>query len=40
MFIPSIMTSPSVGLSRQPIICKKVDFPEPDGPVIAINSPF
>src|SRR5580692_3332316 len=31
--------SPELGRSRQPIKLTNVDFPEPDGPMIAIHSP-
>ncbi len=31
--------SPAVGRSRQPITFMKVDLPEPEGPMIATNSP-
>ena len=37
--MPARRYSPEVGWSRQPRICIKVDFPEPDGPMIATNSP-
>jgi hypothetical protein len=37
---PSILMVPLVGLSRQPSRCKKVDFPDPLGPVIAIACIF
>src|SRR5215212_9036629 len=33
-------TLPEVGWSRQPIICRRVVFPEPEGPTSAVNSPF
>src|ERR1035437_7177962 len=36
---PSKKYVPEVGLSNAPKICIKVDFPEPDGPIIATNSP-
>ena len=32
-------TSPDVGTSRQPRMCISVDLPEPDGPMMATNSP-
>jgi hypothetical protein len=38
-FSPSRMYSPLVGLSKQPRMLIKVDFPDPDGPMIAITSP-
>ena len=31
---------PLVGLSKHPMIFIKVDLPEPDGPIIATNSPL
>src|SRR5574344_171289 len=33
------MNVPSVGLSSNPRIFSNVDFPQPDGPIIATNSP-
>src|SRR3954447_24933780 len=36
---PSSQYSPVVGLSRQPITFMNVDLPDPDGPMIATNSP-
>ena len=30
---------PEVGLSKRPIILSKVVFPQPEGPIIMINSP-
>src|SRR5512138_2645805 len=33
-------TLPLVGLSSKPISCKRVVFPEPEGPTSAVNSPF
>jgi hypothetical protein len=36
---PSMTTSPEVGRSRPPRRCSIVDFPEPDAPMIARNSP-
>jgi hypothetical protein len=36
---PFMRYVPAVGRSRQPIRCMKVDFPDPDGPVSATNSP-
>src|SRR5690606_10107306 len=38
--VPLILTTPEVGVSMQPIIFRMVDLPEPDGPVIEMNSPF
>ena len=32
-------TIPSVGVSRQPMMFIAVDLPEPDGPMMATNSP-
>ena len=37
---PLIQYSPFVGESRQPIRFISVDFPEPEGPMIARYSPF
>src|SRR3989338_4970905 len=37
---PSRKYRPDVGVSRHPKICIKVDLPEPEGPIIATNSPF
>ena len=37
---PLSQYSPAVGLSRQPMRFISVDFPEPDGPMIATNSFF
>jgi hypothetical protein len=37
--IPSIESIPEVGLSSAPIRLSSVDFPEPEGPMIATNSP-
>src|SRR5439155_10113782 len=36
---PSRRYVPAVAVSRQPRMCIRVLFPEPDGPVIAMNSP-
>ena len=33
------MYLPDVGTSRQPMMFIMVDLPEPDGPMIAVNSP-
>src|SRR3712207_4543719 len=30
---------PDVGRSRHPTMCRRVDFPDPDGPTIATHSP-
>ena len=30
---------PKVGLSRRPMIFRRVVFPQPEGPIIMINSP-
>ena len=38
-FLPSSRYCPLVGVSRQPSICMSVDLPDPDGPMIATNSP-
>ena len=32
-------TLPEVGISSPPIMCSRVDFPEPDVPTTATNSP-
>jgi hypothetical protein len=37
---PSKTYRPEVGRSRQPRRFISVDFPDPDGPMIATNSPF
>src|SRR5438309_1750200 len=37
-FCPLSQYSPAVGVSRQPIRFISVDFPDPDGPMIATNS--
>ena len=37
---PAIFTLPLVGLSKQPIKFIMVDFPDPEGPTIATNSPL
>ena len=39
MSTPSIRTLPVVGASTPAIICSKVDFPEPELPMTARNSP-
>ncbi len=36
---PSTVTVPEVGVSSAAMQCMRVDFPEPDGPMIAANSP-
>ena len=36
---PSMATAPASGRSRPPTRCSRVDLPEPDGPMIATNSP-
>jgi hypothetical protein len=36
---PSMAYVPEVGESRQPMIAMSVDFPEPEGPTRATNSP-
>ena len=40
MFYYPTVTFPSVGRSTLPRICSRVDFPEPEAPTIAANSPF
>ena len=40
MLILSIITSPLVGVSSPPIRFNNVVLPQPDGPIIAVNSPF
>ena len=37
---PSSRYSPAVGVSRQPMMFIRVDFPDPDGPMMETNSPF
>src|SRR5690606_31527648 len=37
---PLILTMPDVGVSMHPIMLRMVDLPEPEGPVIEMNSPF
>jgi hypothetical protein len=34
-----ILTVPVLGLSRVPMRCINVDFPEPEGPTMQANSP-
>ncbi|GAB4105945.1 hypothetical protein GCM10028790_49640 [Micromonospora taraxaci] len=38
--MPSIVTVPSVGLSNPAAQCSRVDFPEPEGPITAVNVPL
>src|SRR5581483_915672 len=38
-FSPSSQISPLLGRSRQPIRFTSVDFPDPEGPMIATHSP-
>ena len=38
--LPLSSYEPEVGESKQPIIFIRVVFPEPDGPIIEINSPL
>ena len=40
MFFPKTKASPSVGLSKEPMIFNKVVFPEPLGPTKPANSPL
>ena len=40
VMVPSIDTVPVVGTSMQPIMLRMVVLPLPDGPAIAVNSPF
>src|SRR5215216_4451106 len=37
--VPPTTTRPDVGLSRAPRMCKSVLFPDPEGPMMAANSP-
>src|SRR5690606_8158773 len=37
---PLILTMPDVGVSMHPIMLRIVDLPDPEGPVIEMNSPF
>ena len=37
--VPPMHTLPEVGLSSVPIRFSRVDFPEPEGPTMATNSP-
>ena len=36
---PARRKVPDVGTSRQPRMCMRVDFPDPEGPMIATYSP-
>ncbi len=36
---PAVLTAPAVGRISPPAICSRVDFPHPDGPMIARISP-
>src|SRR6185312_8340134 len=36
---PSMVSLPEVGVSRQPSMLTRVDFQEPEGPVMATHSP-
>jgi hypothetical protein len=38
--LPPTITLPEVGISSPPSICKRVDFPLPDVPTIAVKLPF
>ncbi len=37
---PSTTMRPDVGRARPPRRCRSVDLPQPEGPMIATNSPF
>src|SRR6185436_7940952 len=37
--VPASSYSPAEGVSRQPMMCIRVDLPEPEGPMIASDSP-
>ena len=37
--VPSMKTCPAVTSSRPATQCMRVDLPEPDGPMIAVNRP-
>ena len=37
--VPLMKMSPVVGVSRQPIRFRRVDLPEPEGPMTEMNSP-
>ena len=36
---PVMRTTPEVGRSRVPMMWRSVDFPDPEGPTMATNSP-
>ena len=36
---PAMRTLPEVGVSRPAMQCRRVDLPEPEGPMMATNSP-
>ena len=38
--LPSKRYSPDVGVSSAPRMCMSVDFPDPEGPMMATKSPF
>ena len=38
--VPSTTASPEVGVSSAARQCIRVDLPDPDGPMIAVNSPL
>lgn len=38
--LPLKINFPPEALSSKPKICIKVDFPDPEGPIMATNSPF
>src|SRR5215213_7628581 len=38
--VPPTITRPEEGLSRAPRMCSSVLFPDPEGPIIAVNSPL
>ena len=40
MSLPSTRTAPEVGRSSPPSMCSRVDFPEPEVPTTATNSPL
>ena len=39
MSSPSMNTWPDVSVSSPAMQCIRVDFPDPDGPMMAVNSP-
>jgi hypothetical protein len=39
MSVPASRTRPVVGRSRPAAQCSSVDFPDPDGPITAVNVP-